>query len=72
MQSINHRDITKLTSFYHRLLPITIWSNFAHAQRRDVIFGEFIQLRKLWNSAKKKFDAAGKAKTTTTCVRRDN
>lgn len=43
----------------YRLLPITIWSNFAHAQRRDVIFGEFIQLRKVWNSAKKKFDAAG-------------
>ncbi|KAI7884684.1 P-loop containing nucleoside triphosphate hydrolase protein [Lichtheimia hyalospora FSU 10163] len=41
-----------------KLLPITIWSNFAHAQRRDVIFGEFIQLRKLWNSTRKKYDAA--------------
>ncbi|KAI9315690.1 P-loop containing nucleoside triphosphate hydrolase protein [Dichotomocladium elegans] len=41
-----------------KLVPITMWANFAHDARRDTIFGEFMQLRKLWNSAHKKLNAA--------------
>ncbi|KAI9496193.1 P-loop containing nucleoside triphosphate hydrolase protein [Zychaea mexicana] len=41
-----------------KLVPITIWSNLANDGRREAIMNEYVQLRKLWNSAKKKFDAA--------------
>ncbi|KAG2227972.1 hypothetical protein INT45_011996, partial [Circinella minor] len=41
-----------------KLVPITIWSNFAQDSRRETIMNEYPHLRKLWNSAKKKFDAA--------------
>jgi intron-binding protein aquarius len=46
-----------------KLVTIGIWSNLAHESRRENILDEYPPLRKLWNSANKKFTAAGKKKT---------
>ncbi|KAG0164199.1 hypothetical protein DFQ28_008930 [Apophysomyces sp. BC1034] len=44
-----------------KLVSIGTWTQLAKESRRESMFNEFVPLRKLWNSSKRKFDAADDA-----------